>query len=126
MPDESVELYKNADGWKDAPFMIYPISEKDSHLNSYDMNIKVHLGEGASLVSQLARYPGMSIRSVVITGTPTLDDYAYMRTQEFFNKSGYAEDVGRVMKLDMKNAAVDSIPAKAFYALHIHNYQKYL
>lgn len=47
-----------------------------------------------------------------------------MRTQEFFNKSGYVEDVGRVMKLDMKNAAVDSIPAKAFYALHIHNYQK--
>ena len=87
-------------------------------------NVTVHLGEGASLESLLAGYENESIKSVVITGTPTLDDYAYMRTQEFFNKSGYVEDVGRVMKLDMKNAAVDSIPAKAFYALHIHNYQK--
>ncbi len=117
VPDESVELYKNADGWKDAPFMIYPISEKDSHLNSYDMNIKVHLGEGASLGSQLARYPGMSIRSVVITGTPTLDDYAYMRTRDFFSKSKPDSLI-----LDMKSAAVDTIPAKAFYALYVHHY----
>lgn len=87
-------------------------------------NVTVHLGEGASLESLLAGYENESIKSVVITGTPTLDDYAYMRTQEFFNKSGYVEDVGRVMKLDMKNAAVDSIPAKAFYALEIGNYRK--
>ena len=87
-------------------------------------NVTVPLGEGASLESLLAGYENESIKSVVITGTPTLDDYAYMRTQEFFNKSGYVEDVGRVMKLDMKNAAVDSIPAKAFYALEIGNYRK--
>lgn len=87
-------------------------------------SVTVHLGEGASLESLLAGYEKESIETVVITGTPTLDDYAYMRTQDFFNKSGYVEDVGRVMKLDMKNAAVDTIPAKAFYALEIANYQK--
>lgn len=75
-------------------------------------SVTVHLGEGSSLESLLAGYGERSIKSVVITGTPTLDDYAYIRTQEFFNKSG-----ANGLKLDMKDAAVDTIPAKAFYAL---------
>ena len=34
-------------------------------------NVTVHLGEGASLESLLAGYENESIKSVVITGTPT-------------------------------------------------------
>lgn len=77
-----------------------------------DKSVAVHLGEGTSLESLLAGYGKESIKTLVVTGTPTLDDYAYIRTQEFFDKSG-----ANGLKLDMKSAAVDTIPAKAFYAL---------
>lgn len=67
-------------------------------------SVTVHLGNGTSLKSQLVTYDKIS--EIVMTGTPSSDDYAYMGSKDFFSKAWE-------LKLDMRDADVDTIPTNA-------------
>lgn len=63
VPDESVELYRNAEGWKDAPFKIYPLSEKGYYAGvaSIESTLYDNPGKNTNVIYDLQ---GRSLKSV--------------------------------------------------------------
>ena len=72
--------------------------------------VAVHLGNGVSLKSQLVTYD--KITEIVMTGIPSSDDYAYMISKDFSRKTYH-------LKLDMREAGVDTLPTNALNAFGI-------
>ena len=74
-------------------------------LFGYSQTVTVHV-DGESLENLLSQEQVQSLQTLNITGTLTGNDYAFLRSNKF----------PKIRELNLKNADIDTIPAKAFYA----------
>ena len=74
-------------------------------LFGYSQTVTVHV-DGESLENLLSQEQVQSLQTLNITGTLTNNDYAFLRGNKF----------PKLRKLNLKDADIDTIPAKAFYA----------
>ena len=74
-------------------------------LFGYSQTVTVHV-DGESLENLLDQEQVQSLQTLNITGTLTDNDYAFLRDNKF----------PKLRELNLKNADIDTIPAKAFYA----------
>ena len=97
-PDESIDIYKNTEEWNVIPYYF-----KLSGFDGTNINVSVKAG-AKPLEALLTDEQKNSVTHLTITGTLLGEDYAFIRNTL----------LDRLIKLNLKDAEIDTIPKHAF------------